>query len=161
MNKEKGMIVNAVSEIASPSIFYHFTNFIANSDIYLMLEGLNALESIKLKTAQFLISELEQQGRLIRGVSKVIESSSGNLGIALSVICKERGYEFTCVTDPNILPGKEKRLQLLGANIIKVSQRDSSGGYLATRINTILSLLAKDDRYVWTKRYSFVMIFGR
>ena len=86
------MIVNCTSEIVSQPIFFHFKDYIVNQNIYLKFEGLNAAESVKLKTARFIINGLEKSGKLIKGVSKIIESSSGNLGIALSIICKEKGY---------------------------------------------------------------------
>lgn len=148
------MIVNLVSEIKSPPIFYELKGFIPNATVFMKIEGLNIAESIKLKTAKFLLDSLEANNKLIKGASKVIESSSGNLALALCLLCKERGYEFSCVVDPNILADKEKRLRLYGARIIKVTQKDSSGGYLETRINTIKELLKKDNSFVWTNQYA-------
>jgi 2,3-diaminopropionate biosynthesis protein SbnA len=132
------MIVNFVSDIMSQPIFYYLSDLISNSHVYLKLEGLNSAQSIKLKAAKYLIDGLEARGELKKGVSKIIESSSGNLGIALSMICKEKGYDFTCVIDPNILVEKEKKLKL----------------YLGTRINFIQNLIDNDDKYVWVNQYA-------
>ena len=66
------MIVSTTSEIKSQPIFYRAKNFISDSDVYLKLEGLNIAESIKLRTAKYLISGLERERKLIKGVSKVL-----------------------------------------------------------------------------------------
>ena len=147
------MIVTSIQNIKSQPLFFEFNNFIFDSKLYLKLEGLNIAGSIKLKTAKFLIDGLEQLKQIERGKSIIIESSSGNLGLALALICKERNYEFVCVIDPNILPEKEKLLRLYGAKIIKVTVKDTSGGYLSTRIKTIENILQSDKRYVWTNQY--------
>lgn len=147
------MIVNLISDIRSQPLFFEFSNFISNAQLYLKFEGLNIAGSIKLKTAKFLIEGLELENKIEKGKSIIIESSSGNLGIALALICKERSYDFVCVVDPNILPEKERLLQLYGAKVIKVKEKDASGGYLSTRINTIRNIIRDDERYVWTNQY--------
>lgn len=148
------MIINSLQNVKSQPIFFEVRSFIERARLYVKLEGLNLAGSIKLKTAKFLIDGLERDGLLEKRKSIVIESSSGNLGIALALICKERGYGFACVVDPNILPDKEKILKLYGAQVIKVTEKDISGGYLATRISTIKNLITRDSRYVWTNQYA-------
>ena len=41
-----------------------------------------------------------------------------------------------------------------GAEIIKVTERDQSGGFLAKRIELIHSLLQNDQNLVWTNQYA-------
>jgi len=147
------MIVTSIQDLKSQALFFEIKNLISGPKLFLKLEGLNAAGSIKFKAAKFLLDGLEQSKQIERGKSIIIESSSGNLAIALSLICKERGYEFVCVVDPNILPEKENILRLYGAKLIKVTKKDASGGYLETRINTIKDLMEKDSRYVWTNQY--------
>lgn len=147
------MIINSIVDIASPPLFFHLQDFIDQGVVFLKLEGLNIAGSIKLTTAKGLIESLEKQGK-ISSHTKIIESSSGNLGVALSIVCKEKHYPFICVTDPNILPENEKLMKIYGATVIKVTERDSNGGYLASRIQYIHKLLESDPDYVWLNQYA-------
>src|SRR5689334_14208439 len=61
--------------------------------IYLKLEGENPTGSMKDRTGYALIQYFEAQGVLSEN-SVIIESTSGNLGVALAFICKARGYRF-------------------------------------------------------------------
>ena len=66
--------------------------------LFLKCEGFNFAGSIKLKAAREMVNAAERDGTLRPG-SILVESSSGNLGVALSVIAASRGYRFLCVTD--------------------------------------------------------------
>ncbi|MCB8808875.1 pyridoxal-phosphate dependent enzyme, partial [Escherichia coli] len=66
--------------------------------LHLKCEGFNFAGSIKLKPAIAMVQAAERAGRLKPG-GLLIESSSGNLGLALSSIAADRGYQFLCVTD--------------------------------------------------------------
>lgn len=147
------MIIENISDISCPPIFYKLKQFLSHSDTYIKLEGLNIAGSIKLTTARRLIQSLEEK-RCIHSKTKIIESSSGNLGVALSVICKEKGYRFICVTDPNILEENERLMQIYGAEIIKITQRDANGGYLASRIAFIQEFLETDSDCIWLNQYA-------
>lgn len=147
------MIIQSISDISSPSFFYKLTGFLACSSTYVKLEGLNISGSIKLITARNMIESLEDQ-KVINSKTKIVESSSGNLGISLSIICKEKGYSFICVTDPNILPDSEKLIRTYGAEVIKVTERDANGGYLASRIEFIHKLLEEDPDCLWLNQYA-------
>jgi len=122
--------------------------------IYLKLDGLNFAGSIKLKPAIFIIDKLEREGKIQPGVHSIIESSSGNLAIALAMICHSRGYSFTAVLDPNTAEDVLKLLDVYHANIIMVQERDANGGYLETRINTIKRIILEQDHFVWINQYA-------
>ena len=63
--------------------------------IFVKLERENALGSIKARSGYGIMEELpeEAQNKII------IESTSGNLGLALGFFCKETGHEFMCLID--------------------------------------------------------------
>lgn len=147
------MIINLISEIASPPLFYLLSDLLEGSEVFVKLEGLNIAGSIKLTTAKGLIASLEKKG-VINEKTKLVESSSGNLGVALSIVCKEKGYPFICVTDPNILPENERLIAIYGATLIKITERDANGGYLASRIKFIHEMLAKDPNCIWLNQYA-------
>jgi len=146
------MIVNSVSQISAQPLFLKLANFMENIDVYLKFEGVNIAHSVKLKTARYLINSFGN--KIIPGKTKIIESSSGNLAIALSILCKEIGVEFICVTDPNIAEYSETMIKIYGGQIIKVTERDENGGFLNTRIKTIKKLLDSSGDYIWTNQYA-------
>lgn len=121
--------------------------------LHLKLEGLNPAGSIKMKAAVGMINDLEAAGR-INANTRLIESSSGSLGVAVSMVCAERGYRFTCVVDPNTAPHNIKLMKTLGADVFMVDQRDENGGFLGTRIAYIQALVASDARYLWLNQYA-------
>ena len=148
------MLINKPEEINSAIIFQKFSHFFGIENSFIKYEGLNIAGSIKLKTAKYLITGLEEKYNISPDKNTIIESSSGNLGIALSIICRSKKYKFICVTDPNTLPLAEKYMQIYGAKIIKVTERDQAGGFLTKRIELIHSLLENDNSLVWTNQYA-------
>lgn len=146
--------IDSPQDISYSKIFYDISEFIGINKAYVKYEGLNIAGSIKLKTAQYLISGLEKKYNISPAKTTIIESSSGNLGIALSIVCRSKGYKFICVTDPNTLPAAEKYMKIYGAEIVKVTERDQSGGYLAKRIELIHELLKNNKDLVWTNQYA-------
>jgi len=121
--------------------------------VHLKLEGFNAAGSVKLKTALQLIDDLETRHR-IRPGTQIVESSSGNLGVALAMVCANRGYRFTCVTDPNTSRQAIRAMQAVGARVVRVDRRDAQGGYLATRIAWIREQVARDPQCIWVNQYA-------
>ncbi len=145
-------VVESALELGSANAFLHLKGWTA-ADVYLKLEGLNPAGSIKLKPAIAMIDELEATRAIRPGKNRIIESSSGNLGVALAFVCRVKGYRFTCVTDPNANPLTLKLIRAYGGEVVVVSSRDPAGGYLSTRIETIKALLADDASAVWTNQY--------
>lgn len=121
--------------------------------VYLKLEGKNPAGSIKDRTAYALITALEDQGVLRPGCT-VVESSSGNLGVALAFICAKRGYGFTVVVDPKATPENVARMEKLGAHIEVVQDCDETGNYLMSRIRRAEQLCGERERCVWTSQYT-------
>uniref|UniRef100_A0AAU3HYG5 2,3-diaminopropionate biosynthesis protein SbnA n=1 Tax=Streptomyces sp. NBC_01393 TaxID=2903851 RepID=A0AAU3HYG5_9ACTN len=133
--------------------FLKLPYFQASFDTYVKLEGLNPAGSIKMKTAREMIGAAEAQG-LIGPDTHLIESTSGNLGIALAAICASKGYPITLVTDPNANARTLKYIRTLGADLVVVDERDQSGGYLQTRIDYIRRRVAIEPRLLWLNQYT-------
>src|SRR6476646_3520087 len=66
--------------------------------LFLKCEAFNFPGSVKLKAANSMVEGAEKEGLLKPG-SALVESSSGNLGLALSMISANKGYDFVCVPD--------------------------------------------------------------
>lgn len=138
---------------SSLSSLFVLVDGIAPCSVRLKLEGLNAAGSIKLKTALQMILDHEEAG-VANARTRFIESSSGNLGVALALLCAERGYDFTCVTDPNATIDAVNKMRALGAKVITVEERDSTGNYLGTRIDLVQRMCREDPGLMWLNQYA-------
>ncbi|MEV0561453.1 pyridoxal-phosphate dependent enzyme [Dactylosporangium sp. NPDC050588] len=147
------MIVASALDLVFGDLFFDLGS-VTCARTLLKLEGYHASGSIKLKTASSMITALEARGELVRGRSTVVESSSGNLGVALALVCRVRGYGSVCVSDPNISAANSAAITAYGGVVEIVSRRDDNGGYLGTRIKRIRELLAEYPDYVWPNQYA-------
>ncbi|MCP4755059.1 MAG: 2,3-diaminopropionate biosynthesis protein SbnA [Proteobacteria bacterium] len=147
-------IIDSILDFNHSDVFFRLKGFVGQANVFLKLEGLNMAGSIKFKTALRMINGLERKGIIKPGRNRIIESSSGNLGIALSIVCKIKGYEFTCVVDPNASASSCRLIRLYGGNIIRVDTKDENGGYLGTRIGRIKEILQREPTCVWTNQYA-------
>ncbi|MEV0226100.1 2,3-diaminopropionate biosynthesis protein SbnA [Streptomyces sp. NPDC050704] len=121
--------------------------------LFLKCEGFNFAGSIKLKAATEMVDAAERDG-ILRPGSVLVESSSGNLGVALSMIAASRGYGFLCVTDARCNLPARRLMETLGSRVHVIDEPDASGGYLGARIAYVRALCASDDRFVWLNQYA-------
>ncbi|MET7802023.1 2,3-diaminopropionate biosynthesis protein SbnA [Streptomyces decoyicus] len=121
--------------------------------LFLKCEGFNFAGSIKLKAATAMVESAERDGDL-RPDSVLVESSSGNLGVALSMIAASKGYRFLCVTDSRCNLATRLMMEALGSQVHVVADEESNGGFLGARLAYIRSLCASDERCVWLSQYT-------
>jgi N-(2-amino-2-carboxyethyl)-L-glutamate synthase len=121
--------------------------------LFLKCEGFNFAGSIQLKAASEMVEAAERDGVLPPG-SVLVESSSGNLGVALSMIAASKGYRFLCVTDSRCSLSTRRLMEALGSQVHIVAEPAVNGGFLGARIDFVCALCASDDRYVWLNQYT-------
>ncbi|MFD8866905.1 2,3-diaminopropionate biosynthesis protein SbnA [Streptomyces sp. NPDC059590] len=121
--------------------------------LYLKCEGFNFAGSIKLKAAIEMVETAERRGVLTPD-SILVESSSGNLGVALSMIAASKGYRFLCVTDSRCNLSARLLMEALGSQVHIISDLDPTRGFLGARIDYVRALCDSDDRYVWLSQYT-------
>lgn len=117
------------------------------------LEMFNPGGSVKDRPAKYLIEEGINDGTITPD-SHLVESSSGNLGIALAMLANIHGLRFTCVVDPKISQTNLSILKAFGAGIDLVTEKDAEGGYLHTRIARVQQLLDALPNSVWLNQYA-------
>ncbi len=147
------MIIESPLDLVFRDLFYRLPAFAGNHDVFLKLEGFNVTGSIKIKTAIGLVEDLEQRGLARPNETVIVESSSGNLGVALSMVCAIKGYKFICVTDSNATRANIRGMKLYGAKVVVVDDRDPSGGFLGNRFKTIDHILQSEPNAVWVNQY--------
>lgn len=121
-------------------------------DIYAKLEYLNYSGSIKDRAAVYILEHAILNGEIDKDTT-VIESSSGNFAIAIASICRELGIKFIPVVDPNINKMNLEILNILSYRVEMVQERDYTGGYLLTRIDTVKHLCQSIPNSYWTNQY--------
>ena len=119
--------------------------------VRLKLDGANRWGSTKDRTAVGLLDALEAAGELAPGAT-VVESSSGNLGVALAALTRERGYGFVAVVDPRVPQWSLDAMRGLGAGVEMVEEPDLHGGYLLARLRRVQRLV-ETEGFVWTDQY--------
>jgi cysteine synthase len=100
-----------------------------NADVRIVakLEGQNPAGSIKDRIAWNMVREAEADGTLTPGRT-IIEPSSGNTGIALSMIARTRGYPIKIVMPENVSVERRQALEVWGAEIIVTPGAEGSNG---------------------------------
>ena len=85
--------------------------------MYVKCEFFNPLSSVKDRLAIAIIEDAERRGTLEPGQT-VIEATSGNTGIALSMVCAAKGYPFVAVMADSFSVERRKVMRMLGAKVI-------------------------------------------
>src|SRR6516164_8100293 len=148
------MIIDSPLDIIFRDLFYRLRSFALGHEVFLKLEGFNVSGSIKVKTAIALIEDLERRGIAKPHETVIVESSSGNLGIALSLVCAVKGYKFICVTDSNCTRANIRGMELYGATVLVVKKRDPDGGFLRSRFLAIEDILQSEPNAVWLNQHN-------
>ncbi len=91
------------------------------------LEGQNPGGSVKDRAAKWMIDAAEADGRLQPGAT-ILESSSGNTGIALAMIARVKGYPLKIVLPENVSIERRQLLEAWGAEIIPSPGSEGSNG---------------------------------
>lgn len=121
--------------------------------LYLKCEGFNFAGSIKIKAATEMVDAAEREG-LLDSDSVLIESSSGNLGVALSMIAASRGYAFECVTDARCNLATRLLMEAMGSSVKVITEEHPERGLLGARLDYVRARCEADPRYVWLNQHA-------
>ena len=147
------MSVISVPQAFNEDDLYVDLRSIFGRSLFLKCEGFNFAGSVKLKAATEMVEAADRDGTLTPG-SILVESSSGNLGVALSIVAASKGYRFVCVTDSRCNLSTRLLMEALGAEVHVITEPDATGGFLGARLDHVRALCASDDRYVWLNQYT-------
>lgn len=110
-------------------------------NLYAKMEAFNPGGSIKVRPAIEMVKDAIDKG-LITKDTTIVESSSGNLGVALSMICSVLGIKFICVTDIRSTKANRQIIKAYGTTLDMVEEADPEiGTFLAARIKRVNHLL--------------------
>jgi N-(2-amino-2-carboxyethyl)-L-glutamate synthase len=117
------------------------------------MELMNPSGSMKDRSAAYILERGLADGT-ITPASRLIESSSGNFGIALATAARVHGLEFTCVVDPKTTPANLRILLRLGAEVELVTDADEHGCFLGARLRRVAELCRERPGSVWVNQYA-------
>lgn len=117
--------------------------------IYAKLEGQNPGGSVKDRIALSMIEDAEKDGRLTAGAT-LIESSSGNTGIGLALVCRQKGYNLTIVLPANVTAERRQTLEAFGADIVESPGSEGSNGAL----RMVQTLSAQHPEWIYLNQYA-------
>jgi cysteine synthase A len=116
--------------------------------IHAKCEFLNPSGSIKDRFAKCVIVDAEERG-LLRPDSIILECTSGNTGIALSMVGAAKGYRVKILMSEGASQERRLLIQQLGAELILFK----SEGRYQTGIEMSREMAAKDERYFLPRQF--------
>ncbi len=82
------------------------------------LESANPGNSVKDRIGKAMIEAAEASGDLVPGKSTIVEPTSGNTGIALSLIAAAKGYPCVIVMPDTMSPERRATMRAFGAKVV-------------------------------------------
>jgi cysteine synthase len=122
-------VYQSVLEMIGNTPLVEVTELSPNPEVRILgkMEGQNPGGSVKDRIALNMILEAEADGTLSPGQT-LIESSSGNTGIAMAMIARTRGYPIKVVLPENVSIERRQLLEVWGAEIISSPGSEGSNG---------------------------------
>lgn len=98
--------------------------------VYLKLEGNNLTGSTKVRPALYMIEGAIREGLLKKGMG-IIEPTSGNMGIALALIGKMKGFKVSIVMPDTMSVERRALIKAYGADLILTDGSKGMSGAIA------------------------------
>ena len=119
-------------------------------EVYAKAEWFNPGGSVKDRAALAMIQDGERSGALTPGTT-IIDSTSGNTGIAYALIGSAKGYRVRLVMPGNVSAERKALVAAYGAEIVYSDPGDGSDG----AIRMVRDIVAREpNRYFYPDQYS-------
>ena len=117
--------------------------------VFVKLEFMNPSGSIKDRIAKYMIEQAEQKGRLKPGYT-IVEATSGNTGIALSMVGAAKGYKVLIVMPEHMTGERIKIMTNFGANLCLTPKDQGFEGAVARA----RKIAESGDRFFLTNQFA-------
>lgn len=143
------MIYNNVLEAMGNTPLIKLSHIVPEecADILVKYEGINIGGSIKTRTAYNMIIEAEKEG-IIKPDTIIVEPTSGNQGIGLSLVGAVRGYKVRIIMPDSVSYERRKLIKAYGAELVLIHDNGDIGKCIDECLQTALKMQEEDNR-VW------------
>ncbi len=143
-------IAESITELVGKTPLVRLRNITAESsaEILVKLESFNPAASVKDRIGLSMIDAAEAAGK-IREDTVLIESTSGNTGIALAFVCAARGYRLILTMPDTMSMERRQLLSVFGAELILTPGEKGMSG----AINRAADLAASDSKYLLLQQF--------
>ena len=143
------MLVNSVLEAIGNTPLIKLRT-ISSGNVFVKADFLNPGGSIKDRVAKYIIESAEKEGKLTTGMT-IIEATSGNTGIGLTLVGVQKGYPIICVMPENMSEERKKIIRAFGGEIALSPPEESLVGSLK-KMKEIIQ--AEPERYFVANQFA-------
>ena len=119
----------------------------ANIKLYAKIEAFNPLGSVKDRLALGVVEDAERSGALKPGQT-VAESTSGNTGIGLAMLCAQKGYPLVVIMTETFSVERRKLMRFLGARVVLTPAAERTTGMISKAAE-----LAEKHGWIMTRQF--------
>jgi cysteine synthase A len=119
----------------------------ANMNLYVKIEAFNPLGSVKDRLALGVIEAAEKSGALRPGQT-VVEATSGNTGIGLSMVCAQKGYPLVVTMAETYSVERRRLMRFLGARVVLTPAAERGMGMIRKAVE-----LAEANGWFLTRQF--------
>lgn len=125
-------VVHSISDLIGETPLLRLTKVTPPdaAEVYVKLESFNPGGSVKDRIALNMIEVAEQEGKLKKG-DTIIEPTSGNTGVGLSIIAAAKGYKVLIVMPETMSMERRQLAQAYGAELMLTPGADGIKGSIA------------------------------
>jgi cysteine synthase B len=121
-----------------------------NAQVLAKAEWVNPGGSVKDRAAASIVAEATRTGKLVAGKT-LLDSTSGNTGIAYAMLGAAQGFPVTLCLPSNVSPERKRMLHAYGAEMIFTDPGEGSDGAIR-KARELAS--AAPDKYFYADQYS-------
>ena len=124
-----------------------------DAEVLVKYEGLNIGGSVKTRTALRMIEAAEKEGRLHPG-SVIVEPTSGNQGIGLSLVGAVKGYKVVIIMPDSVSAERRLLIRQYGAELKLIHDNDNIGECIDRCIEEAKKIAAEDPNVFMPDQFS-------
>ncbi|MDR1773376.1 MAG: cysteine synthase A [Clostridioides sp.] len=140
------MIYKNVIELIGKTPFYNLSNL--NENVFVKLEKTNPGGSVKDRAVLGMLEGLEKSGEIKKG-DVLVEATSGNTGIALSMVGASKGYKVLIVMPETMSIERRALMKAYGAELILTEGKTGMEG----AVSKAEEILTQNPEYKSLKQF--------